>query len=250
VDLFLKKLSDKLPPRRLYNYKITLVEGAKPPFGPLYGISRNKLLVLKKYLEENLPKRFIRFSKSLAASPVIFIKKPSGGLRLYIDYRGLNKITVKNRYPIPLVRKILNRITYTRFFTKLDIITAFNKMRIAERDKWLTAFRTRYKLFEYLIMPFGLINAPASFQNLINNTLRQYLDDFCTAYLDDILIYSKTLKKYKRHVRLVLEVLTEAGLHLDINKCEFHVSEVKYLGLIISDKNIRIDPEKIRAIIE
>ena len=135
VNLFLKKLSDKLPPRRLYDYKITLVEGAKPPFGPLYRISRNKLLVLKKYLEEILFKRFIRPSKSLAASPVIFIKKPSRGLRLYIDYKDLNRIIVKNRYPISLVRKILNRIIYTRFFTKLDIITVFNKMRIAEKDK-------------------------------------------------------------------------------------------------------------------
>jgi hypothetical protein len=101
-----------------------------------------------------------------------------------------------------------------------------------------------------LVISFGLINAPASFQNLINNILRQYLDDFCTACLDDILIYSKTLKKYKKHVRLILEILTEAGLYLDINKCEFYVLEIKYLGLIISDKNIRIDPEKIRAIIE
>jgi hypothetical protein len=101
-----------------------------------------------------------------------------------------------------------------------------------------------------LVIFFRLINTPASFQNLINDILRQYLDDFCTAYLDDILIYSKTLKEHKRHVRLVLEVLTEAGLHLDINKCEFYMSEVKYLGLIISDKGIRMDPEKIRAIIE
>jgi hypothetical protein len=135
VDLFLKKLSDKLPPRRLYNYKIILVEGAKPPFGPLYRILRDKLLVLKKYLEKNLFKEFIRSSKSLAVFPVIFIKKPSRGLRLYIDYRNLNKIIIKNRYPIPLVRKILNRIIYTRFFTKLDVITVFNKMRIAEEDK-------------------------------------------------------------------------------------------------------------------
>jgi signal peptidase I len=250
VDLFLKKLSDKLPPRRLYNYKIIFVEGAKPPFDPLYRISRDELLVLKKYLEKNLFKKFIRSSKSLAASPVIFIKKPSRGLRLYIDYRNLNRITVKNCYPIPLIRKILNRIIYTRFFTKLDIITIFNKIRIAEEDKWLIIFYIRYKLFEYLVIFFGLINTPASFQNLINNILRQYLDDFCTAYLDDILIYSKTLKEYKRHVRLILEILTEAGLYLDINKCEFHISEVKYLGLIISNKNIRIDPEKIRAIIE
>jgi hypothetical protein len=135
VNLFLKKLSDKLPPRRLYDYKITLVEGAKPPFSPLYGISKNELLVLKKYLEKNLFKGFIRPSKFSAASPVIFIKKPSGGLRLYIDYKSLNRIIIKNRYPIPLVHKILNRIIYTRFFTKLNIITVFNKMRIAEEDK-------------------------------------------------------------------------------------------------------------------
>jgi predicted transport protein len=135
VDLFLKKLSDKLSPRRLYNYKIILVEGAKPPFGSLYRISRNKLLVLKKYLEENLSKKFIRSSKSSAAFLVIFIKKPSKELRLYIDYRNLNRITVKNRYSISLVHKILNRIIYTRFFIKFDIIAVFNKIRITEGNK-------------------------------------------------------------------------------------------------------------------
>jgi hypothetical protein len=172
VDLFLKKLSDKLPPRYLYNHKITFVEGAKPPFSFLYRILKNKLLVLKKYLEENLSKGFIRPSKSSAASLVIFIKKPSRGLRLYINYRDLNRIIVKNRYPIPLVCKILNRIIYTRFFTKLDVIAVFNKMRIAEKNKWFIIFRTRYKLFEYLVISFGLTNTPVFFQNLINNILR------------------------------------------------------------------------------
>jgi hypothetical protein len=135
VVLFLKKLLDKLPPRRPYNYKITLVKGAKPSFGPLYRISKNKLLVLKKYFKKILFKKFIRASKSSAASPVIFIKKPSGGLRLCVDYRGLNRLIIKNYYFISLIREILNRIINTYFFIKLDIIAAFNKMRIAEEDK-------------------------------------------------------------------------------------------------------------------
>jgi len=248
ADLFSRELSDKLPPRRPYDHKIPLIPGAVPPFGPLYGMSQNELLVLKKYLEENLTKGFIRASSSPAAAPVIFVKKPSGGLRFCVDYRGLNSLTIKNRYPLPLIKETLARLARAKFFTKLDIIAAFNKVRIAKGEEWLTAFRTRYGLYEYLVMPFGLSNAPSSFQNLINDVLRPYLDDFVTAYIDDILIFSETLKEHKQHVRLVLGKLMEAGLHLDINKCEFHATEVKYLGLIISDKGIKMDPEKITAV--
>lgn len=250
LDVFSKKEADKLPPHRSYDHTIQLKEGSEPPFGPLYDMSRDELLVLREYLEEHLGKGFIRSSRSPAASPVLFVRKPGGGLRFCVDYRALNALTVKNRYPIPLVRETLDRLCRARYYTKLDIIAAFNRLRIAKGDEWKTAFRTRYGLFEYLVMPFGLTNGPASFQHYVNDALREYLDIFCTAYLDDILIYSNSLKEHKKHVRQVLQRLREFGLQADIAKCEFHVQEVKYLGLIVGTNGIKMDPSKVSAVLQ
>lgn len=250
LEVFSRKASDQLPGHRPYDHKIEVEEGKTPPFGPLYGMSRNELKVLWKYLQDNLGKGFIRASRSPVASPVIFVKKPGGGLRFCVDYRGLNAVTIKNRYPLPLIRETLERLTKAKFYTKLDIISAFNRLRIAKGDEWLTAFRTRYGLFEYLVMPFGLANAPSTFQHYVNDVLRPYLDVFCTAYIDDVLIYSDDLATHKRHVNLVLGALNEAGLQLDIDKCEFHKTEVLYLGLIITTNGIRMDPKKIKAILD
>lgn len=250
LDVFSKKQADKLPPHRTYDHMIQLKEGSEPPFGPLYDMSRDELLVLREYLEENLGKGFIRASRSPAASPVLFVRKPGGGLRFCVDYRALNALTVKNRYPIPLIRETLDRLCRARYYTKIDIIAAFNRLRIAKGDEWKTAFRTRYGLFEYLVMPFGLTNGPASFQHYVNDALREHLDIFCTAYLDDILIYSNSLEEHKRHVKQVLQRLREFGLQADIAKCEFHVQEVKYLGLIVDTNGIRMDPRKVSAVVD
>jgi hypothetical protein len=250
LDVFSRKDSDKLPPRRSYDHKIKLEEGKQPTFGPLYGMSLGELKVLRKYLQDNLSKGFIRASSSPAASPVIFVKKPGGGLRFCVDYRALNAISVKNRYPIPLIQETLNRLSKAKFYTKFDIIAAFNRLRVAEGDEWKTAFRTRYGLFEYLVMPFGLANAPSTFQHFVNDVLRPFLDVFCTAYIDDILIYSNSLREHKKHVRLVLEALKEAGLQLDIDKSEFHKTEVTYLGYVISTEGVKMDPKKVQAIID
>ena len=250
LDVFSRQDSKLLPVHRPYDHKIQLEEGKSPSFGPLYGMSQDELRVLKKTLEEDLHKGFIRASSSPAASPVLFAKKPGGGLRFCVDYRSLNAITVKNRYPIPLIQETLDRLSKAVIYTKLDVIAAFNRLRIAEGDEWKTAFRTRYGLYEYLVMPFGLTNAPSTFQHYINDTLRDYLDVFCTAYIDDILIYSKSKKEHRKHVKAVLQRLREAGLNIDINKCEFDVTEVKYLGLIVTTSGIRMDPDKISTIID
>ena len=249
LDVFSRKEADKLAEHRPYDHKIVLEEGKQPGFGPLYGMSRNELQVLQKYLNEMLSKGFIRASSSPVAAPVIFVKKPGGGLRFCVDYRALNAITIKNRYPLPLIQETLNRLSKARYYTKLDLIHAFNRLRIAKGDEWLTAFRTRYGLFEYLVTPFGLANAPSSFQHFVNDTLRPYLDVFCTAYIDDILVYSNNLAEHRKHVDLVLEALKGAGLQLDVDKCEFHKTEVLYLGLVISTDGVRMDPKKIEAII-
>ena len=149
-------------------------------------MSKKELEALKKYVEEELSKGFIRLSRSPTAAPVLFTKKSNGDIRLFIDYRGLNDITIKNRGETPLISETLAWLSEAKYFTKLDIISAFNKLRIKEGDEWKTAFTTKYGLFEYLVMPFGLCNAPASFQAYINKAIYEYLDHFFTAYMDDI----------------------------------------------------------------
>ena len=151
---------------------------------------------MKKYIDEHLGKGFIRPSLSAAASPILLVRKPGGGLRFCIDYRALNAVTVKNRYPIPLISETLGKLAGSVRYTKLDVIHAFNQIRMKEGHKWLTAFNSRYGQFEYLVMPFGLCNAPGTFQGYINESLREYLDVFCTAYLDDVLIYSGREEDY------------------------------------------------------
>jgi transposase InsO family protein len=258
LDVFDRTEAEKLPPKRGkgvdHQIKLQPANGVEPevPWGPLYSMSRDELLVLRKTLTELLDKQFIRVSNSPAAAPVLFVRKPGGGLRFCVDYRGLNKITRKDRYPLPLIYETLRNIGRARWYTKLDVIAAFHKIRIAEGDEWKTAFRTRYGLFEWMVTPFGLANAPSTFQKYINWTLRDYLDIFCSAYIDDILIYSEgSRNQHREHVRRVLQRLREAGLQIDIDKCEFEVKSTKYLGFIVeAGKGVRMDPAKVNAITE
>lgn len=249
ADVFSKPASEQLPPHRPQDHDIRLQAGQPLPSRKSYGMTRDELAAAKKYIDENLAKGFIRPSTSPCASPVVLAKKPGGGLRFCVDYRALNAITIKNRYPIPLIRETLDRLCKAKFYTKLDIIAAFNRLRVKEGCEYLTAFNTRYGQFEYLVMPFGLCNAPSTFQGYINETLHDLLDDFCTAYLDDILIFSNALKEHRKHVVLILQRLRKAGLHADIDKSEFEVQEVKYLGLIITTEGIRMDPAKVLTIL-
>ena len=200
-------------------------------------------------MTELLDKNFIRISNSPAGAPVLFAKKPGGGLRFCVDYRKLNAMTRKDRYPLPLITETLRSLSKAKWFTKLDVIAAFHKIRIREGDEWKTAFRTRYGLYEYLVTPFGLTGAPATFQRYINWTIKDFLD-FCTAYIDDVLIYSDgSLKDHQKKVRQVIQRLHEAGLQLDIDKSVFDSKSVKYLGFIIeAGVGVRTDPEKIEAI--
>ena len=248
LDVFSRQAADRLPPHRSYDHHIELQPGKEHGYGPLYSMSRDELKVLKKYLDDNLRKGFIRPSSSPYSSPVIFARKPSGGLRLCVDYRGLNAITVKNRYPLPLIQETLQAVSKAKYFTKLDVVAAFNKLRMTEGQEKLTAFRTSFGLYEYLVMPFGLCNAPSSFQRYINDVLHEYLLDFVSAYIDDILIFSETRQEHEKHVRKVLQKLREAGLQIDIEKCAFFQRSIKYLGLIISTDGIQMDPEKLAAI--
>ena len=189
TNVFSKQESETLPKHRKFDMTIDIQEHKKVPWGPIYSLSEPELQTLRQYLDENLKKQYIRPSKSPAGAPMFFVKKKSGELRPVIDYRGLNSVTVKNRYPLPLIHELLTRFTKAKFFTKIDLRGAYNLVRIKSGDKWKTAFRCRYGHFEYCVMPFGLTNAPAVFQNLMNEVFFDLLDIFCVIYLDDILIY-------------------------------------------------------------
>jgi predicted aspartyl protease len=256
LDVFSQIEAAKLPPLRGkgidHGIQLEQVDGKEPqvPWGPLYNMSRDELLVLRKTLTEYLDKGFIRVSNSPAAAPVLFVRKPGGGLRFCVDYRGLNKITRKDRYPLPLIYETLQSIGKAKWFTKLDVVAAFHKIRIQEGQEWMTAFRTRYGLYEWLVTPFGLANAPSTFQRYINWALRDYLDDFCSAYVDDILVFTDgSLDQHREHVQKVLLRMREAGLQLDIDKSEFEVKTTRYLGFVITaGKGISMDPTKVDAI--
>jgi hypothetical protein len=155
----------------------------------------------------NIKKGFIRLSELPAGFPVMFVPKKNGKLRLCVDFRRLNEITIKNRYPLPNISELQDRLFYAKIFTALDLRGAYNLIRMKKGEEWKTAFRTRYGHYEYTVMPFRLINAPAICQALINNVLREHLDIFIIAYLDDILIYSRSEEEYRKHVRTVLKLL-------------------------------------------
>ena len=248
LDVFSRVKADKLPPHRTYDHQIPLEEGKSPPFGPIYSLSEHELKTLREYLEENLAKGFISPSDSPAASPILFVKKKDGSLRLCVDYRGLNRITIRNRYPLPLIDELLDRLREARFFTRIDLRGAYNLLRIAKGDEWKTAFRTRYGLFQYNVMPFGLTNAPASFQHLMNDTFKDMLDRSLIIYLDDLLIYSSTLKQHQEHVSAVLARLRQAGLYAKAEKCQFSTSQTEFLGFVVSDQGVAMDPSKTEVI--
>jgi hypothetical protein len=211
-------------------------------------MSPTELTVIKRWLDDNLAKGNLRPSTSSTAAPLLLARKPVGGVRICQDYRGINDITIKNRYPLPLIRETLDAICNAKIYTKLDVIAAFNRVRIAEGHEWKTAFITRFGLYESTVTPFGLCGAPATFQRYINDTLYDILNEYATAYLDDVLIYSSNVKEHTAHVREVLQRLEKAGLQIDLAKCEFGVTKTKYLGLVITPGGIEMDPEKVAAI--
>lgn len=236
------------PVSRNINHRIELMKDATTPNRGLYRMSEKELAELKKQLEELLELGYIRPSVSPFGSPVLFVPKKDGSSRLCVDYRALNKITIKNRYALPRIDELLDRLHGAQHFSKIDLMSGYMQVRIAEEDIPKTAFRTRYGHYEFLVMPFGLTNAPATFQRLMNDVLRPYLDKFVLVYLDDILIYSKTEEEHKEHLGLVLKALREAKLYAKASKCEFGRNQLEFLGHVVSSEGISACPKKIQAI--
>ncbi|KAJ1039929.1 hypothetical protein NDA10_000048 [Ustilago hordei] len=249
-DVFDEVEADKLPHHTEHDLHLELIEGGKPPQGPLYLKGPKEMSELRRYLDENLEKGFIRPSKSPARSPVLFVPKKDGGLRLCVDYRGLNEITVKNRAPLPLIEEQLFLLRKARIYTKLDLRAAYNLIRIAKGDEWKTAFGTQLGLYEYLVMPFGLANALAHFQSFINDIFRDIIGIYVVVYLDDFLIFSDTEEVHVKHVTEVLTRLRSNRLFAKLSKCEFHTKTVEFLGYIIKPMGIEMDPEKVCTVKE
>ncbi len=208
-----------------------------------------ELETLKTYIETHLKTGFIRPSKSPAGAPILFDKKPDGNLRLCVDYRGLNNLTIKNRYLLPLIGESLDRLGRAKRFTKLDLTSAYHRMRIREGDEWKAAFRARYGHFEYQVMLFGLSNTPASLQGYINKILAEKLGIFVIVYLANILVYTEDAgQPHMDAVHWVLEQLRKESLYANLKKCRFHQDEDRFLGFVVSAQGIRMEEDRIETV--
>ncbi|KAG1962190.1 retrotransposable element [Pimephales promelas] len=248
--VFSRSRATSLPPHRSYDCCIDLRPGTTPPRGRLYSLSVPERKALEDYLSVALDAGTIVPSSSPAGAGVFFVQTKDGSLRPCIDYRGLNDITIKNRYPLPLMSSAFEILQGARVFTKLDLRNAYHLVRIREGDEWKTAFNTPLGHFEYRVLPFGLVNAPAVFQALINDVLRDMLNVFVFVYLDDILIFSPSLQIHVQHVRRVLQRLLENCLYVKAEKCTFHAPSVTFLGSVISAEGIEMDPAKVQAVVD
>ncbi|KAJ9517480.1 hypothetical protein QJQ45_024949 [Haematococcus lacustris] len=221
-----------------------------PPNRPVYRMSQEELDELKRQLDELLAKGYIRPSTSPFGSAVLFVRKKDGSLRLCVDYRALNQLTIKNRYPLPRIDDLLDQLSGAKVFSKIDLKSGYHQIRVAEADIHKTSFRTRYGHYEYTVMPFGMCNAPATFQRLMNDIFRPHLDQFVLVYLDDTLIYSRSEAEHLEHLRTVLGLLRQHQLYANLSKCAFFLPSIDFLGHIISAAGIHPDPAKIRAMAE
>jgi len=248
-SVFAKKDFDILPEHCKWDHTIELIPRVEPKLSKVYSLFPLEQAKLDAFLEENLHTGRIRPSKFPIVAPVFFIKKKDGLLWLVQDYRTLNAITIKNRYPLPLISELISQLHRTRYFTKLDVQWGFNNVHIKPRDEWKAAFCTNYSLFEPLVIFFGMTNSPATFQTIMNNIFRTLIaEGIIVVYLDNILIFMKTEEEHERAVRRVLEVLAEHKLFLCPEKCEFHRKQIEYLGLVISENKVEIDPMKVAGV--
>ncbi|KAL5580554.1 hypothetical protein UlMin_012996 [Ulmus minor] len=233
-----KLLSSELPgipPEREISFEIDLLPGSAPVSKAPYRMAPAELKEFQIQLRELLDKGFIRPSYSPWGAPVLFVKKKDGTLRMCIDYRELNKLTIKNKYPLPRIDDLFDQLKGAANFSKIDLRSGYHQLRVKDNDVPKTAFRTRYGHYEFLVMPFGLTNAPAAFMDLMNRVFAQYLDKFIIVFIDDILVYSKTPEEHEEHLRVTLQLLRDSKLYAKFSKCDFWLSEVHFLGHVCGD---------------
>jgi hypothetical protein len=247
-DVFPEELPG-LPPIREVDFSIDLVPGAAPISSAPYRMATAELAELKKQLADLLAKGFIQPSSSPWGAPVLFVKKKDGSLRLCVDYRQLNQVTIKNKYPLPRIDDLFDQLQGAAVFSKIDLRSGYYQLRVKPDDVPKTAFRTRYGHFEFLVMPFGLTNAPAVFMDLMNRVFQPYLDRFVIVFIDDILIYSRNREEHADHLRTVLQILRERQLYAKLDKCDFWLTQVHFLGHVVSKDGLAVDPSKVEAVL-
>ncbi len=250
LDVFDRAMTDQLFSHRFYDHKIELIDERTSSRSRLYHMSDYKLQKMKNYLIEHLNKDFISSSSASYASLILFVEKKDDSLRFCVDYRKLNALIKRNRYLLSLIDETLARIQDSRYLTRLNIIVAFNKLRMHSSSEDLTIFIISFDFYKYHVMPFELTNGSTFYQHYMNDVLFDYLHQFCQIYLDDIIIYSKTLKKHKRHVRLVLHRLRETDLQMNINKCKFHVQKIFFLKLLLFIEELKMNLRKVQAVVK
>ncbi|KAK9109466.1 hypothetical protein Sjap_017526 [Stephania japonica] len=246
-EVFPSELSG-LPPPRVIDFIIETIPGTKPISIPPYRMAPKELRELQVQIEELLKKGFIRSSMSPWGAPVLFVKKKDGTLRMCIDYRQLNRVTIRNKYPLPRIDDLFDQLKGAKWFSKIDLRSGYHQLRVRDSDISLTAFTSRYGHYEFSVMPFGLTNAPAMFMDLRHRVFKPYLDHFVIVFIDDIMIYSKTQDEHSHHLRVTLHTLKDNRLYAKLSKCEFWVSEVKFLGHVVNVEGISVDSSKVEAI--
>jgi hypothetical protein len=248
LDVFSEELPG-MPPDCEIEFVIELVPATAPIFKRPYRMVANQLAELKEQLQELLDKGYIRPSASLWGAPVIFVSKKDGMQRMCVDYRSLNKVTIKNKYPLPRIDDLFDQLKGACVFSKIDLRSEYHQLKIRATDIPKTAFITRYGLYEYTMMSFGLTNALAYFMYLMNNVFMEYLDKFMVVFIDDILILSKNEEDHNEHLCVVLQKLKEDQLYAKLSKCEFWLKEVSFLSHIISEGGISVDPSMIKDVL-
>ncbi|CAI7801038.1 unnamed protein product [Closterium sp. NIES-54] len=243
-------IPDGLPPDRAVGHTIPVEPGKAPPFRPLYRLSPTEYEEAKQQIEEYLRKGWIEPSASPYGAPILFVHKKGGGLRMCVDYRALNKITIKNRYPLPRIEDLFDRLQGAQWFSALDLAQGYHQLRITEDDVPKTAFRSPFGHFQWRVLSFGLTNAPASFQRAMNDVFRDAIGQFILVYLDDILVYSKTEDEHMEHLKWVLGKLREHKYYARLWKCHFYKRELEYLGHVVGHNGLKVDPKKVAAVQE
>ncbi|KAL4020691.1 hypothetical protein IC575_019472 [Cucumis melo] len=246
-DVFPEELPG-LPPHREIEFAIELEPGTVPISRAPYKMTPAELKELKVQLQKLHDKGFIRSSVSPWGALVLFVKKKDGSMRLCIDYRELNKVTVKNRYPLPRIDDLFDQLQEATVFSKIDLRSGYHQLRIKDGDVPKTTFHSRYGYYEFIVMSFGLTNAPAVFMDLMNKVFREFLDTFVIVFIDDILIYSKTEDEHEEHLCMVLQTLRDNKLYAKFSKCAFWLKQVSFLGNVVSKAGVSVDLAKIEAV--